>query len=113
MEELTGIKGFLQKAVEKEGKTYDDNKANELLKAYNNDYDKLISDIAVRSGFTPEEVEPFKKRAYETFNIQPYQPDTPEQAVDYARLIKLRLKNTHKQNKTSSAGRKRIPRRKR
>jgi len=83
MEELTGIKGFLQKAVEKEGKTYDDNKANELLKAYNNDYDKLISDIAVRSGFTPEEVEPFKKRAYETFNIQPYQPDTPEQAVDY------------------------------
>jgi N12 class adenine-specific DNA methylase len=83
MEELTGIKGFLKKAVEKEGKTYDDNKANELLKAYNNDYDKLIGDIAVRSGFTPEEVEPFKKRAYEQFKIQPFQPEQSQQSVDY------------------------------
>lgn len=79
MEQLEPVKSFLKKAIENEGKQYDDNKALKLIESYNYDYTKLVDDIATRAGFKPEEVPTFRERAFKQFGITPIEKDNLEE----------------------------------
>jgi len=85
MEQYSGIKSFLKKAVEKEGKTYDDNKATELIKSYNHDYDALVSDVGKRAGFSDEELPAFRQRAYKEFGFAPVD-DENKAEIEYLNM---------------------------
>jgi len=69
-----GIYQFLQKAAENKGVKYDEAKADSLIESYNNDYDKIVGDVGLEFGYKPEQIDEFKKTAFQKYNIQPITP---------------------------------------
>jgi GNAT superfamily N-acetyltransferase len=82
MEQLTPIKSFIKKAVEKRGKKYNEDQATELIKSHNYDYNTIIDKIGTSIGLKPEQSETFRNRAYQEYSFSP--PDETNRAeIDY------------------------------
>lgn len=64
-----GIKSFLKKAAEIKGIEYTEDDANSLIRSYDYDYGKLVSELGKSTGISDEGLEDFKKSAYEKFKI--------------------------------------------
>ena len=78
VEEPKGIKSFLKYAIEREGKKYDDNSANQYVRSHNSDNTKIIQDVAERFGIPENEYDAFRERAYQEFGINDNQTDKTE-----------------------------------
>jgi len=71
MEQTDGVRSFLKKAAEKSGVEFNEDKANTLIRSYNNDYDKLVKDVAKKVGYQDNQLDEFRDRAFKEYGITP------------------------------------------
>jgi uncharacterized RDD family membrane protein YckC/tetratricopeptide (TPR) repeat protein len=67
--EPIGIKAFLKNAAEKSGITYNDAKADNLIKAFDGDNEKIVRAFGEKLGYTGEELEYFRNQVFGKYKL--------------------------------------------
>ena len=69
MEQNEGVKSFLQKAAQKKGVEFNNDKADSLIQSYQGDYSKLITDVGRQIGIDDTTMPEFTNKARKTYGI--------------------------------------------
>lgn len=63
----TGIKSFIKEDMKRAGVTYSEEKADNILSAYDNDYDGIINDLGKQAGI--KDIDAFRAKIYDIYKM--------------------------------------------